>query len=492
MAVKKAAKKSTRKIAKRATKKAPAKKSVSKKVTQTAIKTVAKKATPKNSVTKPRAIMIVLNAVTNDSRVLKGAWYLADKGFEVMILGISPNKNIDHLNVGRAHIVRVLRKPLVSRGNRYINVIRKAWLATIAELLPTPREVTLKPMEDARRGMVQAVIDFKPDLIHAQDFSAIPVAVQAHDKILAQSGKDVPLIYDAHEFLPGQANIKRPIRRSLVAMERKAISKFHRVVTVSEMIADMLHENHRLAKRPVVVTNDPVLGAARKHKSDLRKDIGLAKSVPLMVYSGGVAPQRGIMVAVKSLPSLPKHHLAIMAPGSNAHLKELEAMAAKLGVSDRVHVLGFVDNAEVTSYLKSADIGLIMNTHHVNHELSTPTKFSEYSHAGVPMVVSDVKFLSQEVRRLGIGEVFISEDVPTFVEAVKKVSANPAKYKKNFTKSFLNERSWEAQSDKYVDLYIELLDHAPKELTSSVFKISGGELKTDRESMATFYARTIN
>jgi glycosyltransferase involved in cell wall biosynthesis len=247
-----------------------------------------------------------------------------------------------------------------------------------------------------------------------------------------------------------------------------------------------------LAKRPVVVTNDPVLGAARKHKSDLRKDVGLAKKVPLMVYSGGVAPQRGIMVAVKSLPSLPKHHLAIMAPGSNAHLKELEAMAVKLGVSDRLHVLGFVDNAEVTSYLKSADIGLIMNTHYVNHELSTPTKFSEYSHAGVPMVVSDVKFLSQEVRRLGIGEIFISEDVSTFVEAVKKVSANPTKYKKNFTKAFLNERSWEAQSDKYVDLYIELIGRAPKKLTSSAFKIRGGDLKKDNESISAFYARTIN
>jgi glycosyltransferase involved in cell wall biosynthesis len=483
-------------VAKKSAKKSPAKKAATKKITagkSRVKKAVAKKApSMKRTALKPRAIMIVLNAVTNDSRVLKGAWYLADKGFEVMILGISPNKKIDHLNVGRAHIVRVLRKELFPVGNRYINVIRKAWLATFAEFLPTPREVTLKPMEEARRGMVQAVIDFKPDLIHAQDFSAIPVAVQAHDRILAKTGKDIPLIYDAHEFLPGQANIKRPIRRSLVAMERKAISKFHQVVTVSEMIADMVHENHRLAKRPVVVTNDPVLGAARKHKSDLRKDIGLAKSVPLMVYSGGVAPQRGIMVAVKSLPSLPKHHLAIMAPGSNAHLKELEAMAVKLGVSDRVHILGFVDNAEVTSYLKSADIGLIMNTHHVNHELSTPTKFSEYSHAGVPMVVSDVKFLSQEVRRLGIGEVFISEDVPTFVQAVKKVSANPAKYKKNFTKAFLTERSWEAQSDKYVDLYIDLLGQAPKKLASSVFKISGGELKTDRESMASFYARTIS
>ena len=96
------------------------------------------------------------------------------------------------------------------------------------------------------------------------------------------------MIYDAHEFLPGQANIKRAIRRSLVAMERTIIKHFDEVVTVSPKIAEMLHENHNLKRLPVVVQNDPVLAAARIHPSDIRTDIGLAANIPLMVYSGGI------------------------------------------------------------------------------------------------------------------------------------------------------------------------------------------------------------
>ena len=451
---------------------------------------------------RPRAAMIVLNHVTNDSRVLKGAWYMADKGWDVVIFGWAPKAEIDHIDVGRADVVRIPRPVNARHKIRLIQVARKisfklrnyarqAWILTLGQVIPGPSSEILRPIGLAKIAMTQAIADFEPDIIHAQDFSALPVALSAQRAIVARGKKKPPMIYDAHEFLPGQANIKRAIRRSLVAMERTIIKHFDEVVTVSPKIAEMLHENHNLKRLPVVVQNDPVLAAARIHPSDIRTDIGLAANIPLMVYSGGIAPQRGIMVAVKSLPSLPEHHLAIMAPGENAHLKALVNKAQELGVQDRVHVLPFVSNAEVTSYLKSADIGLIMNTHHINHELSTPTKFSEYAHAGIPIVVSDVKFLAAETRRLGMGEVFISEDVESFVEAVKKVSADKARYIAAYNPALLQERSWEAQSERLVPVYESLTHLQGVAQTPSVFKLSEPDIKPDTESMKDFFARIL-
>ena len=447
--------------------------------------------------------MIVLNHVTNDSRVLKGAWYMADQGWDVVIFGWAPKSEVDHIDVGRADIVRFPRPVNQRHPNRVIqklrrygikarNYARQGWIMTIGQVIPGPSSEILRPIGLAKIAMSEAIADFEPDLIHAQDFSALPVALSAARKLESRGGTRPPMIYDAHEFLPGQANLKRAIRRSLVAMERSIIKQFNAVVTVSPKIAEMLHENHNLAKHPVVVQNDPVLAASRIHPSDIRKDLGLAADIPLMVYSGGIAPQRGIMVAVKSLTALPQHHLAIMAPGENAHLIQLTDKAAELGVSDRVHVLPFVSNAEVTSYLKSADIGLIMNTHHVNHELSTPTKFSEYAHANIPIVVSDVKFLAAETRRLGMGEVFISEDVESFVEAVKKVSADKAKYIAAYVPEFLQERSWEAQCERLVPLYQELTGLHGIVQQPSVFKLSEPEIKPDGENMKDFYTKFLS
>jgi glycosyltransferase involved in cell wall biosynthesis len=452
---------------------------------------------------RPRAAMIVLNQVTNDSRVLKGAWYMADKGWDVVIFGWAPKSDVEHLDVGRADIVRIPRPANRSDGNRIVRIARRdfdklrnrarqAWIMSIGQIIPGPSSEILRPIGLAKIAMTDAIADFEPDLIHAQDFSALPVALSASRKIVSRGGAKPPMIYDAHEFLPGQANIKRAIRRSLVAMERAVIKQFHAVVTVSPKIAEMLQQNHNLDALPIVVQNDPVLAASRIHPSDIRKDLGLAPEIPLMVYSGGIAPQRGIMVAVKSLPQLPGHHLAIMAPGENAHLLQLLAKADELNVKDRVHVLPFVSNAEVTSYLKSADIGLIMNTHHVNHELSTPTKFSEYAHANIPIVVSDVKYLAAETRRIGMGEVFISEDVVSFVEAVLKVTAEKAKYISAYKADFLQERSWEAQCEHLVPLYERLTGLHGEASTPSVFKVDEPQSKPKTMNFKEFYAKFLS
>ena len=160
-----------------------------------------------------------------------------------------------------------------------------------------------------------------------------------------------------------------------------------------------------------------------------------------------------------------------------------------IGASDRVHVLPFVANAEVTSYLRTADIGLIMNTHHVNHEMSTPTKFSEYAHANLPIVGSDVKFLAAELRRIGNGEVYISGDVSSFVEAVKKVTANPTKYTTNYSQEMLDERSWESQSVKLLELYGQLTNCEPGRFTSTEFSVSQPVVNESGEDLMSFISK---
>ena len=440
----------------------------------------------------PRVAMIVLNTVLNDSRVLKGAWYMSDEGWDVSIFGWSGKEVVDHYALGNAHIFRFPKPKGIRIISRCFNYARKAWIISFGRFIPSPAAVTLLPITEARTAMTHALADYEPTILHAQDFSALPVALSAQRFIRSKTGRKVPIIYDAHEFLPGQPNIVKAIRRSLISMERSAIQQIDSVVTVSPKIAEMLQASHKLPLVPIVVGNDPVLGASRPHASDIRQDIGLAENIPLMVYSGGVAPQRGIADSIRSLPFLPEHHLAIVAPGVNAHLTELLSVAESLGVRDRIHVLGFVTNAEVTSYLRTADIGLIMNTHHLNHELSTPTKFSEYAHAGIPIIASDVKFLAEETRRRGMGEVFISEDVQSFVEAVKKVSANPAKYKKAYSAEFLHEKSWEAQCEKLSPLYQALARAHPQPRAASEFKVGDRREKALDQSLADFYRQFLS
>ncbi len=307
------------------------------------------------------------------------------------------------------------------------------------------------------------VIDrLKPDLIHANDFAMIGVGARATIRARAQ-GRPTKLVYDAHEFLPG---LSRPSAHpwwlpAQVAHEREYLPLADAVVTVSETIADMLVAEHHLPERPAVVMNapqvehDPLPDDAPR----LRDLCGLDAETPLLVYSGGMAPQRGVAIMVEALPRLEGVHVAfVVASPTTAYVNELMERAARLGVRDRVHLVPYVAPEHVVDYVASADIGVHPTHHHLNHEISLATKFFEYSHAHLPIVVSDVKEMAAMVRRTGQGEVFRAEDLDDYVRAIRAVLADPKKYRAAYDGlELLQSWTWDKQAEVLDGVYARLV-----------------------------------
>jgi glycosyltransferase involved in cell wall biosynthesis len=166
---------------------------------------------------------------------------------------------------------------------------------------------------------------------------------------------------------------------------------------------------------------------------------------------------------------MPNVHLAVIANPENATVMQLQMEASD--ISDRFHVVPYVPNPELVSFLSTANIGLIPLHHKLNHEISLITKFGEYMQARLPIVVSDVKTMSAEVKRLKNGEVFKAEDVNQFVIATNKILANEKKYRKVYTRSVLGERSWERQAKVLVDLYNQVAGVKPKPRKAKPFTV---------------------
>lgn len=317
------------------------------------------------------------------------------------------------------------------------------------------------------------VIDkLKPDIIHANDFRMLAVGARAAIRGRAQ-GRDVKLVWDVHEFLPGIRPWSRDPRWHIaqIALEREYSSAADAVVTVSEELADLLVAEHRLVCQPTVVPNAPELPASSSSVSSdpvtddppsVRRRCGLADDVPLFVYSGSINPSRGLMTVVEALPLLPDSHLALViakARHRSEPIQELFARARELGVADRIHLLPYVPVDQIVRYLSSADIGLIPILHFPNHEISLITKFYEYSHARLPIVVSDVKAMSEMVRHTGQGEVFVADDVESFAAAVSAVLADPAKYRRAYdTPGLLESWTWDAAAQQLDAVYGRLME----------------------------------
>ena len=57
-------------------------------------------------------------------------------------------------------------------------------------------------------------------------------------------------------------------------------------------------------------------------------------------------------------------------------------------------MLPYVPQEEVVSFIRGADVGVIPLHHDLNHEISLITKYFDYAHAGLPIVVSDVRTMA--------------------------------------------------------------------------------------------------
>lgn len=323
---------------------------------------------------------------------------------------------------------------------------------------------------DLELALAPVVRELEPDLIHAHDFHMVGIGARLA-ATLSTDERTVRWIYDAHEYLrgievPSATDVRlRMRRRMLIGVEREYIGRADAVVTVSEGIATKLANDHRLGARPRVILNAPVIkptpidGTGR----NLREDCGLAEDVPLLLYSGGMSPRRGVSTAIESLVDLPGVHLALIAREDDPDVPALRQCALDNGVADRLHVVPYVPVDQVVPYISSATIGLVPILHLPNHELSLITKYFEYLHAALPIVTSDVREMAAETRRLGVGEVFVAGDPGSLAEMVRKVLRNPTQYRAVYqgVDDPRPASSWAGQASRLDALYREVLGREP-------------------------------
>ncbi|NEB81017.1 glycosyltransferase family 4 protein [Streptomyces sp. SID14478] len=481
--------------------------------------------------------MLVDNGVNGDSRVQKAARSMAEAGWNVTLLGLSPDGKDRSWRIGaaavkllpvrrelrrrRLHLKRSwlrypfscppgsaarrrlqlaqarradLRARSVARGRRFrvrglvakarlrwaelrLRHTEAAWASAseadrLGVRMSTAFWKTVRPTRCWRRlepllwsyelALGHTIDRLGPDVIHANDFRMLGVGARAKLRARA-AGRDVKLVWDAHEFLPGLVAPNERWMTAHCAYEKEYAPHADAVVTVSEGLADLLVTGHGLTERPAIVMNAPVRTLTDEQRDtplgDLRELCGIGPGTSLLAYCGGIAPQRGVDVMVEALPRLPGVHIALVSLHKGKTTADaLTERARELGVADRVHALPYVPHWQVPEFLATADLAVSPLLHLPNHEIALSNKFFEYSQARLPLVVSDIRTMAAMVRATGQGEVYRAGDLDDYVRAVRAVLADPDAYRAAYDKPDLLENwTWEAQAEVLDGVYARVL-----------------------------------
>jgi glycosyltransferase involved in cell wall biosynthesis len=330
--------------------------------------------------------MLLHKSVVHDSRVRREAATLAQAGHDVTVVELDPDARgrLDGFSRVSAAPPAWVRRALP------FHLYRAAFLA----------------------AFVARVVRGRPDVVHAHD------AAMLLPGLLGARLTGAKLVYDSHELATGVPYREVGWTRFVSAVEKIALPRCAAVVTVTDGIADRLHERYRLRQRPVVVRNVCGLPAAPPTgELRARLDIGDA---PLVLHQGAAAPDRGCEVLIRAMAEVPGAHLVFLGDeGEPGYVDRLRALA-----DSRVHFVPSVPVERLLALTAEADVGVsLLQDTCENHRLALPNKVFEYVAAGVPVVASDLPEMRRLIERHGIGWTVAPDSSHEIAAAVREALA---------------------------------------------------------------------
>jgi glycosyltransferase involved in cell wall biosynthesis len=301
-------------------------------------------------------------------------------------------------------------------------------------------------------------VDRGADLYHGMAYMGIPVALALGHR--HRSG----VVYDARDiYLEARnlARLPRPARWLFGRAERGWARRSDRVATVNAAYAAVMAD--RFGVEPFVVMNCSYRREAPPEGDRPRRfheALGLSAQARIVLYHGGLAPDRGIEQLVAALPGLdPSTHLVFLGYGPLEPW--IAALVGQPPTGGRIHLLPAVPPAALIGWVASADVvAMPIQPSTLNHRLTTPNKLFEALTAGAPVVAADLPGMATIVRETGCGVLCDPTDAAAVATAIRTVLDAPpevyASYRRAARTAAVERYSWEAQLEVLAAEYARL------------------------------------
>ena len=125
-------------------------------------------------------------------------------------------------------------------------------------------------------------------------------------------------------------------------------------------LAARLTDEHDVEVRTITMgVADPLAVAGPLTAAEVRARHGLRHDDIVVGAFGGLTPEKRLPQVIEAVAALAADHphLHLLLVGAPAHHYDALADARRRGIGDRVHVTGYVPDAELTAHMLAADVG---------------------------------------------------------------------------------------------------------------------------------------
>jgi glycosyltransferase involved in cell wall biosynthesis len=293
-----------------------------------------------------------------------------------------------------------------------------------ADLRAAGVEVHVRSLAVLRRGLLGARGAVAVGRALGADVRALRRLVRGRDVALVHSNTSVTLGGAAAARLAGIPHVWH-VREIYTGFER-AWPVYARVLRSADALPCVSEATRaQLADAPqaVVLHDGLALTPVRAPREQARAALGLPAGAFVVAVLGRISPWKGQELLVRALALVPGA-VAVVAgdawPGEEHRVAALTGLAARLGVSDRLRMLGFRD--DVGTVLGAADVVAVPST----QPDPLPNAALEATAAGCCVVAAAHGGLPEIVRDGVTGRLVEPGDAGALARALRELAADPA------------------------------------------------------------------
>ncbi|WP_249123015.1 MULTISPECIES: glycosyltransferase family 4 protein [unclassified Bradyrhizobium] len=203
-------------------------------------------------------------------------------------------------------------------------------------------------------------------------------------------------------------------------------------------------------RRLVLIEHGLVHRAPWRTREETRRLFALPEDAPLLLNVGRMAPQKNQAVVIAALAEV--DGAAFVVAGQGSERDAYEAQAERLGVADRLHLLGAVAPAEIANLYAACD-AFVFPTVWETFGLAA----AEAAMSGIPMAVSDIAVLREVLSATTAPVIFVPpDDLKGWAAAIRQLLATPPP--RHVLNAFAQEVATRYSVERMIDSYIELLN----------------------------------
>jgi glycosyltransferase involved in cell wall biosynthesis len=270
----------------------------------------------------------------------------------------------------------------------------------------------------------------------------------------------VVTLYDLIPKLFPDVYLSNSVTRAWYQMRLQLVRRADRVLAISEATARDAIEQLGLPPQRVVSVGAGVSERFCRPEARERPLAELREKLPwlepgFVLYTGGIEPRKNIdrlLVAYAGLPRTlrEQHQLVIVCRVLPDELAQMRKRLRKLGIANRVHFPGFVEDARLVQLYQAADLFVFPSLY---EGFGLPV--AEAMACGVPVISSNTSSLPELVRD---PEALFDPRAPEAIRGTLERALTDETLQRRLQSVELDERfTWAGVADRTAGVYEELL-----------------------------------